>query len=185
MKLYSLDETISIMMLPSFFAGLASLAYLQTGLAAPAHPDTHRYCAVQYTKTPRDCLDPPETFLPFSSNKAESFIAKSSVLKDAVEALVVLQEHYFDTDYATWPSSIDWTAAVIGTIVSGTLTTLSKSLAEIELSSSDWKSKENFISSYFAQIVGSYYGQDVLSLRGEVRYQASIHIDCTDFIQGL
>lgn len=170
MKPYSLDETISVMMLPSFFTGLVSLAYLQTGLAAPAHRDTHRYCAVQYTETPRDCLEPPESFLPFSSNTMKPFTANSSVLKDAVEALVVLQEHYFDTDYATWPSSIDWTAAVVGTIVSGTLTTLSKSLAEIELSSSDWKAKENFISSYFAQIVGSYYGQDVLSLRGEVRY---------------
>lgn len=83
---------------------------------------------------------------------------------------MVMQEHYFDSDYNTWPSAIDWTAAVAGTIVTGVLTTLSKSSASTAtVMSDDWKAKENFISSFYSQVVGSYFGQDVISIRGQVR----------------
>ena len=46
--------------------------------------------------------------------------ADSEVLRDAFEALKVLQHEYFDVNYGTWPSAIDWTAAVTGTLVAGT-----------------------------------------------------------------
>ncbi|CAM1504748.1 Fc.00g023390.m01.CDS01 [Cosmosporella sp. VM-42] len=149
-------------------AGLACLASLQAASAAPAHRSSQHYCPVFYTEPPTKCLQIPSSFLSFSSDDLNPPIADMGVLENAVEALMVLQNQYFDSDYGTWPSSIDWTAAVAGTVVSGMLTTLSKSLASTDLGGlSNWKAKENLISSFYAQVVGSYFGQDVLSIRGQ------------------
>ncbi|KAH8597656.1 hypothetical protein B0O99DRAFT_650972 [Bisporella sp. PMI_857] len=60
-----------------------------------------------------------------------------------------------------WPTSIDWTSAVIGTYVASALTTLSTSFESLV----DVKDNENMINKYFAQLVGSYFGQDAFSLR--------------------
>ncbi|KAH7313458.1 glycosyl hydrolase family 76-domain-containing protein [Stachybotrys elegans] len=127
----------------------------------------------------KDChaVDPPAecrpfrgSFLDFEPMANHPQLADAEILDDAYEALAVLQHDYFDTDYGTWSSAIDWTGAVIETIVSGMLSTLSTSLGSDNVSSnamSDWKAKENLISSYFSQVVGSFFGQDILSIRGE------------------
>ncbi|KAH7156484.1 hypothetical protein EDB81DRAFT_787192 [Dactylonectria macrodidyma] len=152
----------------SVVVGLVGLLTLQNTLAAPTNDDTRQYCPVLYTELPKNCKPLPESFLGFSSKAPAPSPVDSQVLEYAVEALAVLQDQYFHPDYATWPSAIDWTAAVVGTVVAGTLTTLSKFLPSIKLGdSSDWTAKENFISFYYAQLVGSYYGQDVLSIRGQ------------------
>ncbi|KAK7431243.1 hypothetical protein QQZ08_002284 [Neonectria magnoliae] len=152
----------------SVVAGLISLLTPHIVFAAPTHGSPQQYCPIFYTEPPRDCKALPETFLAFSAKAPEHPYVDSHVLDYAVEALAVLQDQYFQPDYATWPSAIDWTAAVAGTVIAGMLTTLSKSLASIELTSgTDWKAKENLISSYYAQLVGSYFGQDVLSIRGQ------------------
>lgn len=150
------------------FAGL--ITTFQITFAAPGR-DVHRlgYCPVIYHELPENCRSLPETFLAFSTKGFKSPTANPEILDDAVKALAVLQDHYFEPDYATWPSTVDWTAAVAGTVVAGMLTTLSKSLGLVQLGDfDDWKARENLISSFYAQLVGSYYGQDVLSLRGQV-----------------
>lgn len=151
-------------------AGLASLfAIVQPVSAAPSRGNAqHEYCPVIYNEPPKNCKALPETFLSFSS-KDSGPPAETQVLEDALSALSALQDHFFQPDYATWPSAIDWTAAVAGTVVAGMLTTLSKAIDTVDLAGvKDWKVKENIISTFYAQLVGSYFGQDVLSLRGQV-----------------
>ena len=91
------------------------------------------------------------------------------MLEDAFSALAVLQDNYFEAVNGTWPSSIEWTGAVIETIVSGMLTTLTQSLASSDFGSdANWKQKENLISSVYAQIVHSFFGQNALAIKNEV-----------------
>jgi hypothetical protein len=151
-------------------AGLASLLVIvQPVSAAPSRGNAQQeYCPVIYNETPKNCSPLPETFLSFSS-KVSDPPAETQVLEDALSALSALQDHFFQPDYATWPSAIDWTAAVAGTVIAGMLTTLSKAIDTVDLAGiKDWKVKENIISTFYAQLVGSYFGQDVLSLRGQV-----------------
>ncbi|SPJ71512.1 related to glycosyl hydrolase [Fusarium torulosum] len=150
-------------------AGLASLlATVQPVSAAPSRANAQQeYCPVIYNEPPKNCNPLPETFLSFSS-KVSDPPAETQILEDALSALSALQDHFFQPDYATWPSAIDWTAAVAGTVIAGMLTTLSKAIDTVDLAGiKDWKVKENIISTFYAQLVGSYFGQDVLSLRGQ------------------
>lgn len=151
-------------------SGLATGHLLPT--VGPAPPTQAReYCPVFYTLPPTDCRPLPRTFVEYSRDDFSPPRADDEVLEDAYEALEVLQDEFFDADFGTWTSAIDWTGAVVETVVTGMLTTLTKSLKNV---SSDgvvdsWKAKENLLSSYFAEVINSYYGQDILSLRGEVR----------------
>lgn len=81
-----------------------------------------------------------------------------------------MQDQYYAAWLGTWPTSIDWTGAVMGTHLSGTLRSLSESLALIETDLQgveDWKVKENLIENYFTQVVGYYFGENALAIRGE------------------
>lgn len=139
------------------------------------HSDTgigrhQEYCPVLYQEPPSDCRAIPGTFVDFSLADSEPPNVETEVLEDAFEALEVLQERFFDADYGTWPSAIDWTGAVTQTVIAGMLKTLTKSLGNVSVDGQihGWKEKENLISSYFADLVNSYFGQDIVSLRGEV-----------------
>lgn len=152
-------------------AGFASvLAIIQPISGAPSRESPQQdYCPVIYTDKPKNCRAIPETFLSFSPQTLDSPPAETQILEDALSALATLQDTFFEPDYATWPSAIDWTAAVAGTVVAGMLATLSKAINTVDLAGiDDWRVKENIISTFYAQLVGSYFGQDVLSLRGEV-----------------
>ena len=152
-------------------AGFASvLAFTQPISCAPSRENPQQdYCPVIFTDKPTNCSPIPETFLSFSQQTSESPPAETKILEDALSALSTLQDTFFEPDYATWPSAIDWTAAVTGTVVAGMLTTLSKAINTVDLAGiDDWRVKENIISTFYAQLVGSYFGQDILSLRGEV-----------------
>lgn len=115
------------------------------------------YCA--------DTVGPPLP-APLVDNRARSAdvaVDNSQGLQDVFDALSVLQDKYFDAGDGTWPSSIEWTGAVVETVLAGTLSTLSRSL-----NSTQWASKENLISSIYAQVVHSFFGQDVVSIRNQV-----------------
>lgn len=84
-------------------------------------------------------------------------------LSHFTEGLDVLQHDHFAIWQGIWPSSIDWTSAVIGTYISAALTTLSTSYSSLVSE----KDGENTINKYFSQLVGSYFGQDAFSLRQE------------------
>lgn len=93
-----------------------------------------------------------------------------SVLSEVLDSISVMQDDYFAAWLGTWPSSIDWTGAVIGTHVSGTLRSFSGALTLVESSVDhveDWKLKENLIDNYFAQVVAYYFGENHFEIRGE------------------
>lgn len=162
------------MALLSFSAGLYGSALLQLAWAAQASQPSQHYCAVVNNRLPGPCRPIPSTFLenlPYAGELiANDLLANTTILDSAYGALVVLQEDFFDGDFGAWPTSIDWTGAVIETVISGMLNTLSKSLESVELNdATEWKAKENLVSSFFAQIVNSFFGQDVLAMRGQVK----------------
>lgn len=150
--------------------GVASLAVTQATLS-------QEYCSVLDIESADNCRTFSGGFINFVPHASTSVGADSGTLGDVFEALAVLQKDYFDADYGAWPSAIDWTGAVVETIISGTLTTLSKSLNMLGSNAAEsWKAKENLISFYFAQVVNSFFGQDVLSIRGEVSETPSCSI---------
>ncbi|KAH8905889.1 glycoside hydrolase, family 76 [Coniochaeta sp. PMI_546] len=91
------------------------------------------------------------------------------VLEDALEALKVMQVAYFQPWLGMWPTAIDWTAAVMGSHVSGALESISQGLELIRLEQDeeDYRVKENLVTLYFSQLVGYYFGQDAFAIRNE------------------
>ncbi|KKY29082.1 putative glycosyl hydrolase [Phaeomoniella chlamydospora] len=88
-------------------------------------------------------------------------------LSKLLDAIDVMQSEYFELWAGTWPSSIDWTAAVLGTHVSATLTTI---VSTIDYASSSCKQIlvwENTINSYFGQLTTFYFGENSFSLRNQ------------------
>ena len=90
-----------------------------------------------------------------------------------IDTLEVMQSHYFQIWPGTWPSAIDWTAAVLGTQVSATLSAISDSSAKEVVSTGggsaitnrERKGHENMINQYFTQVVSFYHGENAFSLR--------------------
>ena len=87
--------------------------------------------------------------------------APPPALNDTVPILTALsaaadtmQQTFFEPASGTWPTGIDWTSAVLGSILAG----VSGSLAPHDAALSD---------RYFADLVNFYHGQDVAALRGQ------------------
>lgn len=96
----------------------------------------------------------------------------TEALENAFEALTVMQSEFFVPEQGTWPEAIDWTAAVMQTVLSGILTSLSQAFSALEfVPKYDTKVKSNLVDSFFTQLVSSYFGQDAVSLRHQVRHQ--------------
>ena len=113
----------------------------------------------------------------------------SNTFDDLVEALGVMQNDYFELWQGTWPSSIDWTAAVLGTHVSATLSSLTSSKDDFLMSSvatasdaSDDSDKdktstsvarttpialENLINRFFDHTSAFYFGENAFALRNQ------------------
>lgn len=89
---------------------------------------------------------------------------KTPIFPDFLVALGVLQQEFYAIWQGVWPTSIDWTSAVLGTFFSGALTTLSSSYP---YSSRKSPERENLINRYFSHLVGAYFGQDVFGLMQE------------------
>ncbi|KAK1780560.1 glycosyl hydrolase [Copromyces sp. CBS 386.78] len=103
--------------------------------------------------------------------KERDYVFNITLFDEIIHAIDVMQEAYFQVWVGTWPSAIDWTAAVLGTHIAGTLETLHRSL-EIAASrgieiSEGWSATENTISLYFSQLIGFYFGQNIFALRQE------------------
>ncbi|KAK9434969.1 glycoside hydrolase family 76 protein [Metarhizium brunneum] len=121
------------------------------------------YCSV-YNRAPTSgCQPVPEGFLRSRGDSLSTPESDPRVLEDAFSALSVLQNVYFEPVNGTWPTSIDWTGAVVETVIAGMLTTLTQSLDSTERGR-NWKEKENLISSIFAQVTHSFFGQNAVAI---------------------
>lgn len=122
------------------------------------------------TALPQDYLSPSPT---------ESPAATNSTLEDLLYALNVMQDAYFEIWQGTWPTSIDWTAAVLGTHVAATLSSVSSAVGSSSTAAStgnaqglpsalgDDRAFENLINHFFDQISTFYFGEDAVGIRGE------------------
>ena len=95
----------------------------------------------------------------------------AETLQSLLDALNVMQDEYFVLWLGTWPSSIDWTAAVLGTHVSATLSALSSSAFDAvgNQTSHDasFSAFENTINYFFSQTSTFYFGENAFSLRNQ------------------
>ncbi|KAJ1327637.1 Glycosyl hydrolase family 76 [Microdochium nivale] len=91
-----------------------------------------------------------------------------AVLMRMLDAVDVMQREYYVPWVGTWPGSIDWTGAVMGTHVSAALRTLSEALArDADTVGEDWKRKANLVDNYFAQVTSYYFGENAVSIRAQ------------------
>jgi predicted alpha-1,6-mannanase (GH76 family) len=97
-----------------------------------------------------------------------------NALEELHYALETMQGSYFQLWLGTWPDSIDWTAAVLGTYMSASLYSLTRSLDYIlpwQSTSGDSRMQvegqkvENEINKYFSQSVAYYFGEDAFAIR--------------------
>ncbi|ETN43053.1 uncharacterized protein HMPREF1541_02211 [Cyphellophora europaea CBS 101466] len=93
--------------------------------------------------------------------------APSPHLKSLVGALEVMQDEYFDTFSGTWPAAIDWTAAVMGTQVSATLSSIVSSFEPVIDRCPDALWWQNIINKYFAHTSFFYFGENAFALRNQ------------------
>ena len=85
-----------------------------------------------------------------------------------LSALEVMQSQYFSVARGTWPLAIDWTAAVMGTQISATLSAISDHVSSSTPDSPDpleVQEHENLINRYFTQVGTFYFGEDDFGLR--------------------
>lgn len=134
------------------------------------------YCPIFHptSEVPTNCEpDQPQAFVeapPPGQPSMNAFETDIQSLKYAFEALTVMQTEFFLADRGTWPEAIDWTAAVLGTTLAGTLTSLSGAFAVLDLTcKNEAKLKGNLVDLLFTQLVSSYHGQDDLAIRHQVR----------------
>lgn len=149
--------------------GLASLPYAVTTADVSTEARSANYCSViKNGNSAPGCKTPPADFLAGGGGSTGPK-ADASVLDNTFKALADLQNDYYDASQLTWPTSIDWTGAVIQTIVSSTMSTLTKSLDKaVPDNVAGWKEKENLLSFLHEQVVGYYFGQQAERIKGEV-----------------
>ncbi|KAK5631647.1 hypothetical protein RRF57_007361 [Xylaria bambusicola] len=118
----------------------------------------------------------PASFLPafqdtaFKSKIRSEHTDGSSLFADLLEALNVTQSEFFAPWLGTWPDAIDWTAAVIGTHVSGATRSISQDpifFISNDHDTINWRWTSNLVDKYFTQLVGYYFGQDAFAIRNE------------------
>lgn len=138
------------------------------------------YCSVAATDT-TNCRQVPDNFLPHAINNSASDHAGTDILEGAFSALAVLQNEYYQIGRNTWPSAIDWTAAVTETVVIGMLSTLTQSQDSLLLSSNPAirGAHENLISSIYDQVIGYHFEQDVVAIRDQVCALFSLGLRCS------
>jgi hypothetical protein len=106
---------------------------------------------------------------PFSASAA------TNALQELHNALEVMQKEYFSLWLGKWTSAIEWTSAVMGTHISGTLYSLSHSLRYTMPGTFSKERKldveallvENEINKYFSQSIAYFFGEEYFDLRSQ------------------
>ncbi|XP_044719764.1 glycosyl hydrolase family 76 protein [Hirsutella rhossiliensis] len=126
------------------------------------------YCSITSDPSPQVCIPFPLPLVKKEAKSPDLSDMDSQGLQDVFDALAVLQDSYYDAVNGTWPTSIDWTGAVIETVLSGTLSTLTRSLnSEHVGGDAQRKQRENLISSLYAQVVHSFFGQNAIAIKNQ------------------
>lgn len=101
-------------------------------------------------------LGNPLTRAPAANNQIPlvSPTAKSSALDNVAAALATLQDEFFSPAIGTYPSGIDWTRAVTGTLLAASTTSLSAHESHRALSTH-----------YFSQLIALFYGQHTAAMK--------------------
>ena len=100
-----------------------------------------------------------------SNKEVKGLEGESSSLVDFVDALEVMQGHFFEIWLGIWPEAIDWTAAVMGTHVSASLAALTQSMSFDRCANRFNGVDENLINGYFSHLTSFYFGENTFSLR--------------------
>lgn len=145
-----------------------TFAFLPVVIGAPGLYK-QEYCSVVATDY-TNCRPSPDNFLPTAINTSASDHAGTDILEGAFSALAVLQNEYYQIGRNTWPSTIDWTAAVTETVVCSILSTLTRSLDSLLLGTNPAirEAHENLISTVYDQVIGYHFEQDVVAIRDQV-----------------
>ncbi|KAI4100609.1 MAG: hypothetical protein L6R37_005367 [Teloschistes peruensis] len=108
---------------------------------------------------------------PCTPRAGSHFSKPSDTFAGLLEALDVMQSHYYVMWQGQWPTAIDWTAAVMGTHVSAALAAMSEAwqfpphrTSYLDLAQES-QEHENLINRYFTQITSFYFGENAFSLR--------------------
>lgn len=98
-----------------------------------------------------------------------SSTTREDLLEESLDILQVMQDEYFAPWLGTWPTAIDWTAAVMGTHVSGALSSISRNLDLLPnyKAKTAAGAKENLVTLFFSQVLSFYFGQDHFAIRNE------------------
>ncbi|CAJ2500281.1 Uu.00g031340.m01.CDS01 [Anthostomella pinea] len=157
------------------------LALLALGAATQSSsaPDENKSSSVQecpiFFKAIQTCIPiAPKSFLPVGMDSATATGGRRTLGVDAfanmLDAMNVMQTEYFAPWLGTWPDAIDWTAAVMGTHISGAARTLSEDLPFLSSDDGrtiDWSRASNLVDNYLGQLIGYYFGQDAFAIRNE------------------
>lgn len=114
-------------------------------------------------KTPADISDSDI----FRDSQRHSHVA-TKYFRELLNVVNTMQELYFSLWLGKWTTAIDWTAAVMGTHVSATLSSLSQSVESTHDNDEIMREKvkiENEINKFFSQSISSYYGEEAFSIR--------------------
>ena len=105
-------------------------------------------------------------FLESSPQEPDTYPSTYTALLNALE---IMENHYFAVSRGTWPQAIDWTAAVMGTHVSATLSAMTSYAQALEASPilfiDEARDHENLINRYFTQITSFYFCENAFALR--------------------
>lgn len=114
-------------------------------------------------RTPQAVLDVPTV----KNAGAKPATSLPSTLQALLGAVEVMQDRYFEIFTGGWPTSIDWTGAVLGTHVSATLSSVVSSIEYSSKACSEVLAWENIVDKYFAHTSVFYFGQNDFALRNE------------------
>lgn len=144
-----------------FFLFLLSFALTANALAYP--PQKPLKANSPSTSKPDDLMTDGS-----SATKPWTWIPPAQTLRDLLGALHVMQDEYFVLYMGTWPTSIDWTAAVLGTHVVATLSSYTSGALGLEESRGlDFPALENTVNHFFSHTTTFYFGEDAFSLRNQ------------------
>lgn len=157
-----------------WIAAPLGLLVLSVGAFATSDPELLRTKAEHDTLRPSTTSSGSQIHLEWPFTTENPFDLAFDPLEELQNALDVMQKEYFEIWVGNWPTAIDWTAAVMGTHVSGAMSTFSKALessSHAALGSEERtmlaRSIENDMNAFFSQTVAYYFGENAFSIRNQ------------------